>query len=149
MLTTTNAFIHPVNAARTSSKNAAASRSEHDVSVLQARCEAYRTAESGMEVQQSDSRFHLAIMDAAHNDVLRQVLLDLKVTVMIGAPAHLWGEPSTMRSMELRALREHEQLVWAIADGRGDDADELARHHGAIDFELITTAMRRAGVLID
>ena len=88
-------------------------------------------------------------MDAAHNDVLKQLLLDLKASVSIGAPAHLWGEPTTMRSMELRALREHEQLVRAIADGRGDDADELARHHGAIDFELITTAMRRAGVLID
>jgi len=70
-------------------------------------------------------------MDAAHNDVLKQILLDLEATVSIGAPAHLWGEPSTMRSMELRALREHEQLVGAIADGRGDDADELARHHGA------------------
>ncbi len=128
---------------------AAESRSEHDVSVLHTRFEAYRTAESGLDAQQADSRFHLAIMDAAHNDVLKQLLLDLKATVSIGAPAHLWGEPSTMRSMELRALREHEQLVRAIADGRGDDADELARHHGAIDFELITTAMRRAGVLID
>jgi DNA-binding FadR family transcriptional regulator len=69
--------------------------------------------------------------------------------VSIGAPAHLWGEPTTMRRMELRALREHEQLVQAISDGRGDDADELARQHGAIDFELITTAMHRAGVLTD
>ena len=64
----------------------------------------------------------------------------------IGAPAHLWGEPSTMRDMELRALREHEELIEAIADARADDADHLARHHGLIDFELITTAMRRAGV---
>jgi GntR family transcriptional regulator, transcriptional repressor for pyruvate dehydrogenase complex len=128
---------------------AAESRSEHDVSALRARLEAYQSAESGLEAQQADSRFHLAIMDAAHNDVLKQVLLDLKATVSIGAPAHLWGEPSTMRNMELRALREHEQLLAAIADGRGEDADELARQHGAIDFELITTAMRRAGVLID
>jgi DNA-binding FadR family transcriptional regulator len=128
---------------------AAESRSQHDVSVLQTRFEAYRTAKSGLDAQQADSQFHLAIMDAAHNDVLTQVLLDLKATVSIGAPAHLWGEPSTMRRMELRALREHEQLVAAIADGRGDDADELARHHGEIDFELITTAMRRAGVLTD
>jgi GntR family transcriptional repressor for pyruvate dehydrogenase complex len=88
-------------------------------------------------------------MDAAHNEVLKQVLLDLKATVSIGAPAHLWGEPSTMRTMELRALREHEQLLRAIADGRADDADRLARHHGLIDFELITTAMQRAGVLTD
>jgi GntR family transcriptional repressor for pyruvate dehydrogenase complex len=128
---------------------AAESRSDHDVSVLEARFEAYRNAHSGLDAQQADSRFHLAIMDAAHNDVLKQLLLDLKATVSIGAPAHLWGEPTTMRRMELRAMNEHEQLVSAIADGRGDDADELARHHGAIDFELITTAMRRAGVLID
>src|SRR6478609_6006195 len=128
---------------------AAESRSTHDVAVLNARFDAYRTAESGLGAQQADSQFHLAIMDAAHNEVLKQLLLDLKATVSIGSPAHLWGEPTTMRSMELRALREHEQLVQAIADGRGDDADELARHHGAIDFELITTAMRRAGVLID
>jgi DNA-binding FadR family transcriptional regulator len=54
-----------------------------------------------------------------------------------------------MRSMELRALQEHEQLIGAIADGRADDADHLARHHGLIDFELITTAMQRAGILTD
>jgi GntR family transcriptional repressor for pyruvate dehydrogenase complex len=128
---------------------AADSRSDHDLSVLQQRFEAYRTAQSGLAAQQADSQFHLAIMDAAHNEVLKQVLLDLKATVSIGSPAHLWGEPSTMRGMELRALREHEHLVQAIADGRGDDADQLARHHGAIDFELITTAMHRAGVPID
>jgi DNA-binding GntR family transcriptional regulator len=86
-------------------------------------------------------------MDAAHNDVLKQVLLDAKATVSIGAPAHLWGEPSTMRDMELRALREHEELIDAIADARADDVDRLARHHGLIDFELITTAMKCAGVL--
>jgi GntR family transcriptional regulator, transcriptional repressor for pyruvate dehydrogenase complex len=128
---------------------AAESRTEHDVSVLWERFETYRTAETGLAAQQADSRFHMAIMDAAHNDVLKQMLRDLKASVSIGAPAQLWGEPSTMRSMELRTLREHEQLVHAIAEGRGDDADALARTHGAIDFELITTAMRRAGVLTD
>lgn len=128
---------------------AAESRSDDDLSVLQARFEAYRAAESGLEAQQADSLFHLAIMDAAHNEVLKQILLDLKATVSIGAPAHLWGEPTTMRSMELRAMHEHEELVRAIADGRGDDADELARHHGAIDFEIITIALNRAGVLTD
>jgi DNA-binding FadR family transcriptional regulator len=133
----------------TVSRAAAESRSEHDIAALWERFEAYRTAETGLAAQQADSQLHLAIMDAAHNDVLKQLLLDLKSSVSIGSPAHLWGEPTTMRRMELRALREHEQLVSAIADGRGDDADELARHHGAIDFELITTAMHRAGVVTD
>jgi GntR family transcriptional regulator, transcriptional repressor for pyruvate dehydrogenase complex len=54
-----------------------------------------------------------------------------------------------MRNMEMRALHDHAELVEAIAGGRGNDADALARTHGAIDFELITTAMRRAGGLAD
>lgn len=128
---------------------AAESRTEHDIALLQARLEAYRAAESGLAAQQADSALHLAIMDAAGNSVLKQVLLELETSVSIGAPAHLWGEPDTMRDMELRALRDHEALVAAIADGRGDDAEALARAHVAIDFEHISAAMRRAGVLAD
>ncbi len=55
----------------------------------------------------------------------------------------------TMRAMEQRALGEHTTLVDAIAEGHGDDAEALARAHVAIDFENISTAMRRAGMLID
>jgi GntR family transcriptional regulator, transcriptional repressor for pyruvate dehydrogenase complex len=128
---------------------AAESRTPADVAVLRDRLAAYRNAETGLAAQQADSRLHLAIMDAAHNQVLKQVLLDLEASVSIGSPAHPWGEPSTMRSMELRALHDHEHLVAAIADGRGDDAEALARTHGAIDFEVITTAMRRADLRDD
>ena len=88
-------------------------------------------------------------MDAAHNPVLKQVLVDLEASISIGAPAHLWGEPSTMREMEQRSLREHEDLIDAIADGREDRADALARAHVGIDFEHIATAMRRAGILVE
>jgi DNA-binding GntR family transcriptional regulator len=81
--------------------------------------------------------------------VLKRVLLDLEASVSIAAPAHLWGEPATMRQMELRALDEHVALIDAIADGHADVADALARAHVAIDFEHISAAMRRAGVLSD
>ncbi|AKS34786.1 FadR/GntR family transcriptional regulator [Mycolicibacterium goodii] len=128
---------------------AAESRSDGDIALLRERLEAYRSAPSGLESQQADSALHLAIMDAARNAVLKQVLLELEASVSIGAPAHLWGEPGTMREMELRALHEHELLVDAIGRGDGDDADDLARAHVAIDFELISAAMRRAGVLAD
>jgi GntR family transcriptional regulator, transcriptional repressor for pyruvate dehydrogenase complex len=128
---------------------AAEARSDADLERIRRRFEAYRGAGTGLAAQQADSRFHLAIMDAAHNDVLKGVLLDLQTTVSIGSPAHLWGEPSRMRDMEKRALHEHEALLTAIVDRRGDDADALARAHGAIDFEHITAAMRRAGVLAD
>ncbi|MGJ6125042.1 GntR family transcriptional regulator [Mycolicibacterium sp. Y3] len=128
---------------------AAESRSEGDIAMLRDRLAAYGDAESGLAAQQADSALHLAIMDVAHNAVLKQVLLELEASVSIGAPAHVWGEPETMRQMEIRALREHEQLIDAIADGRGDDAEALARAHVAIDFENISTAMRRAGVLVE
>jgi DNA-binding FadR family transcriptional regulator len=128
---------------------AADARTTDDVATLRAALEQYRTASTGLAAQQADSRLHLAIMDAAHNAVLKQVLVDLEATISIGAPAHLWGEPITMREMELRSLGEHEELIDAIADGRADDADAAARAHVGIDFENISTAMRRAGMLTD
>jgi GntR family transcriptional regulator, transcriptional repressor for pyruvate dehydrogenase complex len=96
---------------------AAESRTEVDLGLLRTRLTAYRAAGTGLAAQQADSQFHLAIMDAAHNDVLKQLLLDLKATISTGSPAHLWGEPSTMRTRELRALHEHEQMVAAIGAG--------------------------------
>lgn len=128
---------------------AAEARTDHDVAVLRERLEAYRQAESGLAAQQADSALHLAIMDASRNTVLKGLLLELEASVSIAAPAHLWGEPATMRQMELRALREHELLIDAIAQRRGDDAEALARAHLAIDFEHISAAMRRVGALAD
>lgn len=133
----------------TVSRAAADCRSEHDLAVLTERLEGYRRADSGVAAQQADSQLHLAIMTASHNTVLTQVLRDLEASVSIGAPAHPWGEPSTMRSMEIRAMREHEMLVEAIAQRRGDDAEALARSHVGIDFENISAALRRAGAAID
>src|SRR3954453_21403512 len=55
----------------TVSRAAAEARTEHDIAVIRARFDDYRSAESGLAAQQADSRLHLAIMDAAHNDVLK------------------------------------------------------------------------------
>ena len=128
---------------------AAEARTPADVAELRTALEEYRTASSGLAAQQADSRLHLAIMEAAHNPVLKQVLVDLEASISIGAPAHLWGEPSTMRQMEQRSLHEHEDLIAAIADGNEDRADALARAHVGIDFEHIATAMRRADMIVD
>jgi DNA-binding FadR family transcriptional regulator len=128
---------------------AADARTVADVTTLRAALEEYRTATTGHQAQQADSRLHLATMDAAHNAVLKQVLVDLEASISIGAPAHVWGEPNTMREMELRSLHEHAMLIDAIADGRADVADAVARAHVGIDFENISAAMRRAGVLTD
>lgn len=126
---------------------AAEARTSTDVAALNTALTDFRDAASGLSAQQADSRLHLAIMDTAHNAVLKQVLLDLEAAVSIGAPAHLWGEPETMRDMEARSLREHESLIAAIAGGRADEAEALARAHVGIDFEHISSAIRRAGAV--
>lgn len=128
---------------------AAEARTAGDVADLRSALAEYRTATSGLAAQQANSKLHLVIMDSAHNAVLKQVLVDLETSITIGAPAHLWGEPSTMRQMELRSLHEHEELIDAIADGHADRADSLARAHVAIAFELISTGMRRVGMLAE
>jgi len=128
---------------------AAEARTDADIAVLWQRLDEYRTAPTGLAAQQADSRLHQAISTAAHNAVLAAVLNEVKARISIGAPAHLWGEPDTMRATEARALHEHQEIVAAIADGRADDADALARAHGTIDFGHIVVAMRRAGVSVD
>ncbi|MBS1696634.1 MAG: FadR family transcriptional regulator [Actinobacteria bacterium] len=128
---------------------AAETRTDADVAGLRGCLEDYRHADSGLQAQQADSRLHLAIIDAAHNAVLKRLLLELEASVSLGSPAHPWGDPATMVDMEKRALRDHELIVEAIAGGRGDDAEALAREHVGIDFEHISAAMRRAGVFTD
>jgi GntR family transcriptional repressor for pyruvate dehydrogenase complex len=132
----------------TVARAAAECRTEEDLRLLTARLEDYRAAASGLAKQQADSRLHLAVMSAAHNRTLGRVLQDEEAALSIGAPAHLWGEPSGMRAMEERALHEHEGLVAAVGDGRADDAEALARRHVGIDLELLEAARARAGETI-
>jgi len=125
---------------------AAEARTADDAAVLAARLESYRAAPSGREAQLADSRLHLATMDAAHNDTLKQVLQSLESGLSIGAPTHLWGGPDGRQAMERRALVDHEALVAAIVDGRADDAESIARTHVGIDLELLAAARTRVGL---
>jgi GntR family transcriptional repressor for pyruvate dehydrogenase complex len=125
---------------------AAESRTAEDAERLRERLEDYRAAASGLAKQQADSRLHQAVIEAAHNRTLAQVLRDVESALSIGAPAHLWGEPAGMRAMEERALHEHEALVGAIVEERSDDAEAIARRHVGIDLELLEAARTRARV---
>lgn len=125
---------------------AAETHTDADAATLTARLDDYRRAASGPESQRADSRLHLAIIDAAHNDTLRRILAGLEASVGTGTGMHMWGEPDRWEEMERRALGEHRALVAAITERRGDAADELARRHLAIDFEHIQAAMSHAGI---
>ncbi len=130
----------------TACRAAAEARTDEDAQLLADRLAAYRAADSGLAAQQADSRLHAAMLAAAHNATLQQVLASLEAQVSIGAPAHLWGAPQGMREMEARALREHEALVVSIVEQRADDAERIARAHVGIDMELLQAARNRAGL---
>ena len=124
---------------------AAENRTDADVALLRDRLEAYRAADSGLASQKADELLHVAIAEAAHNAVLRDVLFELEARVSIAAPAHPWGGRDGMREMELRALAEHEAIVDAISAGRAREAAALARAHVGIDLELLERVVRGDG----
>ncbi len=124
---------------------AAENRSDRDVALLHERLGAFRDADSGLPSQRADELLHLAIIDAAGNATLRDVVIELESRISIVAPAHLWGSPEGMRSMEARALIDHINLVEAIATGNAAQASAIGREHAKIDFELLESALKQSG----
>ncbi|MDH6236425.1 GntR family transcriptional regulator [Cryobacterium sp. CG_9.6] len=129
----------------TIARAAAEKRTDEDVTQLRRHLELFREAESGPQSQRADELLHIAICAAAHNEILTSVLLDLESRVSIAAPAHLWGATDGMRTMEERALVDHENLVDAICDQRAADAGSIAFEHARIDIELMEDVLLRAG----
>jgi GntR family transcriptional repressor for pyruvate dehydrogenase complex len=124
---------------------AAENRTEHDIALLHERLDAFRNAGSGAPSQKADELLHLAILDAAGNATLREVVIELESRISIGAPAHLWGSPEGMKTMEARALVDHIDLVEAISAGDTDEASAIGREHAKIDIELLESALKQAG----
>ncbi|MFT4044291.1 MAG: GntR family transcriptional regulator [Gordonia sp. (in: high G+C Gram-positive bacteria)] len=122
---------------------AAENRTDGDIVALRELLAGYRDAASGIDAQRADGLLHLAIMDAAHSPVLKEVLLQLESRVSIGAPNHLWGTQTTMREREARASVDHGLLIEAICAGDREGARTIARQHVLIDIEIIEAALDR------
>lgn len=129
-------FIHGAIA-----RAAAERRSDEDCVTLKSRLESYREAKSGFESQRADAELHLAIADASHNLTLQNVLHELESRFSLAAPAHPWGTPEGMRAMEMRALRDHEELVSLIIHKDADGAERVAREHNGIDLEMLQSVI--------
>ena len=124
---------------------AAENRTEHDIALLHKRLDAFRNAGSGHPSQKADELLHLAILDAAGNATLREVIIELESRISIAAPAHLWGSPERMKTMEARALVDHITLVEAISTGNAEEASAIGLEHAEIDIELLESALKQAG----
>ncbi|OZD39057.1 hypothetical protein CH252_31400 [Rhodococcus sp. 06-1477-1B] len=119
---------------------AAERRTDTDIAVIRGRLDDFHSAESGDPKQRADSLLHLAIIEAAHNTALRDILLEHERHLSLSAPAHPWGDRESHRRMETRASREHDAIVDAIVRATPDEAADLARRHVQIDLELFTEA---------
>jgi GntR family transcriptional repressor for pyruvate dehydrogenase complex len=125
---------------------AAENRSDGDVEVMHDRLEKFRHAASGLPSQKADELLHLAIIDAAGSATLREVIIELESRISIAAPAHLWGSPEGMRTMEARALVDHINLVQAISSGNALEASAIGREHAKIDLELLEAALAQSAL---
>lgn len=126
---------------------AAANRTPDDIVEMRTHLDGFHRAETGADRQHADSLLHLAIIAAAHNDTLSDIVREHERRFTIVAPAHLWGDAASRPAMEERAAREHAELVDAIAEGRADDAGRIAQHHVEIDLELLDAVRQRAMTL--
>ncbi len=133
----------------TIARAAAENRTDEDARALRDRLEQFRVAGTGRESQRADARFHEAVIAAAHNATLQNVLLELESRISLTAPAHLWGSVDGMREMELRALSDHEQLVRAIIGRDQEEAGTIGAEHARIDVELFEKAVHRAEHRVD
>lgn len=122
---------------------AAERRTATDTAAMTAALEHYRAAASGRDAQAADARLHQTILTAAHADPLVEMLMALESRTSILAGVHLWGDAETMRDLEPRALRDHEDLVAAIVSGDRALAREVARRHSLIDLDIVDRTLRR------
>lgn len=120
-------------------RTAAARRSSDDIVAMQAAVRAYVDAATRDASRVADTALHLAVAEATHNPILIGMSVDLraKITLNLGA------EPFSAEARRT-AIVQHEQLVTAIVEARGDDAAAIAARHFTISETLIRQLADRA-----
>ncbi|MBB4008371.1 FCD domain-containing protein [Allorhizobium taibaishanense] len=117
---------------------AALRASDADKARLTAAFEAMTAAEDGEpDVQaQADTAFHVAIAEAAHNIVLRQVVAGLSELLrqsIAQSLVHFYRQPD----LGPQLTRQHALILRCILDGRAEDARRAAADHLAFVEESL------------
>lgn len=120
-------------------RTAAQRRTEADIVAMQEALEAYLGAPDHDASRRADTSLHLAIAEATHNPVLRQISVDLraKITFNLGA------EPYSDEARRI-AIGQHRDLVAAVTKGRGDEAADIAAYHFVLSENLMRRLVNRA-----
>lgn len=120
-------------------RTAAARRDASDRKAMAAALKAYLDAPDHDASRRADSALHLAIAKATHNPILVKMSVDLraKITLNLGA------EPYTDEARRI-AIGQHQELVAAVSEGRGDDAAQIAAKHFVLSENLMRELVARA-----
>lgn len=121
-------------------RTAAARRDEGDKRAMAKALKAYLDAPDHDASRRADSALHLAIAEATHNPILVAMSVDLRARITL----NLGAEPYTDEARRI-AIGQHQTLVAAVSDGRGDEAADIAAVHFTLSENLIRALARRAG----
>lgn len=121
-------------------RTAAARRTAGDLVAIHAALTAYLAAPDHDASRKADTSLHLFIAQATQNPILVAISVDLrtKITFNMGA------EPYT-DEVRRTAMRQHQDIVAAIAEQRGEDAAAIAAVHFRLSETLMRQLVDRAG----
>jgi len=120
-------------------RTAATRRDARDIKAMAAALKAYLDAPDHDASRRADSALHLAIAEATHNPILVKMSVDLRARITL----NLGAEPYTDEARRI-AIGQHQELVAAVSEGRGDDAAEIAAKHFVLSENLMRELVARA-----
>ena len=121
-------------------RTAAERRTPEDEQTIRAALQAYLDAPDHDASRRADGSLHLAIAIATQNPILVGISMDLRTKISL----NLGAEPYTDEVRRI-AIRQHQELVAAVTDGRADEAAAIAAVHFTLSETLIRALVDRAG----
>lgn len=120
-------------------RTAAERRTSGDLEAIAEALQAYIDASDHDASRLADAGLHLAIARATHNPILVEISVDLRTKISL----NLGAEPYTDEVRRI-AIGQHKELVAAVAEGRAEDASEVAARHFLLSENLFRDLVARA-----
>ena len=120
-------------------RTAALRHSPADLRAITAALQAYLAAPDHDASRRADGSLHLAIATATQNPILVGISVDLRTKISL----NLGAEPYTDEVRRI-AMRQHQDLVAAVTEGRADEAARIAAVHFTLSETLIRALVERA-----
>lgn len=120
-------------------RTAALRHRPEDARAIKAALQSYLDAPDHDASRRADGSLHLAIATATQNPILVGLSVDLRTKVSL----NLGAEPYTDEVRRI-AIRQHQDLVAAVLDGRADEAAAIAAAHFTLSETLIRDLVARA-----